>query len=107
MDWEAGPETAAAKAELDDHWRWWNEVYLKDDLWDSEVAGITPPRWETGQVEINGQLLKASRMVHASEEECQRWKEWQASERQREKDREDELDRRLKRLIDLRGFLWS
>ena len=98
IDWDADEEHRAAMAEMRELWRWWKEHQQTKLEYPelppesvSEIApGIFESKWE----------FESSAAEEAYEEAAKRAMDEEMARR-------DELTSRLKRLVDVRRFMWT
>jgi hypothetical protein len=104
VDWETEPKDAAALAEMRELWRWWTEEYLKYDGYEKFLAPAPKPKLVREETGGKGTLV---RTVFEAPEDYGKWESACRQMTEADQAMKTELAARLKRLIDVKDWMWT
>lgn len=109
VDWDSDEQHRTAMAEMRELWRWWNEEYLKFDGMDLLDGVEAPSLLEDGPRRRLGDGTEVFSMkFHWSSDEARAaYDEASAASYEAEAAMEAELKSRMKRLVDVKDFMWT
>lgn len=101
VDWDGTPEHRAARDKMDELLNWWKNVYLKFDSYQNYDESQATPQKE--------------KWVSEDDRGCRVWtlnfNEYDTAFHNkvicREDDMEEELNKKLQELLEIRGYLWT
>ena len=102
MDWSASPEFKHAWKEILSLYRWWTQTRpaRKGPLHDKTLRK-PPIRWKKVP------RSNCRQLIHYNKTKYPEYRKAQAKQSRLEKEWEEEDQRNLHRLVDIRGFLWT
>jgi hypothetical protein len=101
VDRDGTPEHRKAKDKMDELLDWWHNTYLKFDSYkDYDESQATPKEERWASEDDKGRRVW---VFHRNEYDVA----FGQKALQRENDMEQELNKRLRELLDIRGYLWT
>lgn len=90
VDWDATEHHKAAMAEMQDHYTWWHSYGKDYDAFDH----VPQPEGVEWSLNMTGPV-------------ADQWREWSMKVSKLEEEFEAELERRMIRIVQLRGYYWT
>ncbi len=102
IDWSWCSEHAHAWKEMQELYDWWNNVYLKFDVWEE-----APIREFEPTISTTSEGNRVSTYNHPSEEHRKGWEADWTRHKALEEDMERQLTENCIRLVKIRQYLWT